>query len=107
MPDITFIAPDGTEHAFEAPVGVSAMQAATGWGVPGILADCGGAAACATCHVIVDPAWVDRLPPPDAHEDSMLDATACPREPGSRLSCQIQLTPALQGLVMRLPESQV
>ena len=106
MPDITLITHDGHEHAFEAPEGVTLMQAATGQGVPGILAECGGSAMCATCHVIVDAAWVERLPPPSANENDMLDCTAVPREAGSRLSCQIRLTPALQGLVVRLPETQ-
>ena len=107
MPDITLIAFDGTEHGFEAPAGVSLMQAATGFGVPGILADCGGSASCGTCHVIVDPAWADRLPVPEAIETLVLETTAVPAGPTSRLSCQIRLTPALQGLVVRLPEHQV
>ena len=107
MPDITLIAHDGTEHGFEAPDGVSLMQAATSFGVPGILADCGGSASCGTCHVVVDLAWVDRLPPPEAVERLVLETTAVPAGPGSRLSCQIRLTPALQGLVVRLPEFQV
>lgn len=107
MPDITLIAPDGTEHGFEAPDGVSLMAAATGFGVPGILADCGGSASCGTCHVIVDPAWADRLPPPENVERMVLEGTAVPAGPTSRLSCQIRLTPALQGLVVRLPERQV
>ncbi len=107
MPDITLIAHDGTEHGFEAPDGVSLMQAATGFGVPGILADCGGSASCGTCHVIVDPAWAGRLPPPEAVERLVLETTAVPAGPGSRLSCQIRLTPALQGLVVRLPAFQV
>jgi ferredoxin, 2Fe-2S len=106
MPDITIHLADGTEHGFEAPDQVSLMQAATGHGVPGILADCGGAATCATCHVYVDPAWADKLPPPDEHERETLGFTADERQPTSRLSCRIVLTPALQGLVVRLPEFQ-
>lgn len=106
MPDITLIEADGTVHSFEAPNGVSVMQAATGVGVPGILAECGGSAMCATCHVVVDDAWRDRLPAPLANELEMLECTAVERSPGSRLSCQIQLTPALQGLVLHLPERQ-
>jgi 2Fe-2S ferredoxin len=106
MPDITFIHPDGSEEGFEAPDGVSLMQAATGFGVRGIVADCGGSARCATCHVIVDPAWADRLPPPGDDEQAQLEATAVPREPTSRLACQIRLGPALQGLVVRVPERQ-
>ncbi len=106
MPDIRFIHPDGEEHGFEAPEGVSLMQAATGAGVRGILADCGGQASCATCHVYVDAAWVSRLPPPGEAELAMLDCTAAERRPQSRLSCQIRLTPELQGLVLHLPEFQ-
>ncbi len=107
MPDITLIAHDGTRHEFEAPEGVSLMQAATGYGVEEILAECGGLARCATCHVIVDAEWIDRLPSPSADEAAMLDFTAEPRSAGSRLACQIALTAHLQGLVVRLPESQV
>ena len=107
MPDITFIAADGTAHGFEAPDGVSLMQAATGFGVPGILADCGGSASCGTCHVIVDAAWADRLPPPEPLERQVLEITAEPASATSRLSCQVRLTPALQGLVVHLPARQV
>lgn len=106
MPDITFIQPDGTEHGLEAPVGVSLMQAATGAGIAGIVAECGGQASCATCHVYVDPAWVDRLAPPQAIELAMLDCTAAERRPNSRLSCQISLTDAMQGLRVCIPETQ-
>ena len=107
MPDITLIAADGTEHGFEAADGISLMQAATGHGVPGILADCGGLPSCGTCHVFVDAAWVDQLPPPAADERAVLEITAVPRRANSRLACQIRLTPALQGLLLRLPEYQV
>lgn len=107
MPDITFITADGTEHGFEAPTGVSLMQAATGFGVPGILADCGGSASCGTCHVIVDAAWADRLPAPEPIERMVLETTAVPATPTSRLACQIRLTDPLQGLVVHLPERQV
>lgn len=107
MPDITLIDCDGsTRHEFEAPDGVSLMKAATGFGVPGILAECGGQLNCATCHVVVDPAWADRLPPPSDRENEMLDYTAVPREAGSRLSCQIRLDAALQGLVVTIPSAQ-
>jgi 2Fe-2S ferredoxin len=106
MPDITFIHFDGTPEGFEAPEGVSLMQAATGYGIDGIVAECGGSALCATCHVIVDEAWAARLPAPSANELDMLDCTASERQPTSRLSCQIRLTAELQGLVVRLPERQ-
>lgn len=106
MPDITFIEADGSQHGFEAPEGVSAMAAATGHGVPGIVAECGGALRCATCHVVVDPAWAGRLPPPGADELAMLELTAAERQPTSRLSCQIVLTADMQGLVLHVPDRQ-
>lgn len=106
MPDISFIHPDGSEQGFEAPEGVSLMQAATGVGVAGILADCGGDLNCATCHVYVDKAWADRLPAPLPDELERLESVAAERRPTSRLSCQIKLTAALQGLVVRVPEFQ-
>ncbi len=107
MPDVLFIHPDGREEGFEAPDGVSLMQAATGYGIDAILAECGGSAICATCHVYVDEAWASRLPPPDDNERALLDNTAAEKRPTSRLSCQILLGPQLQGLVVRLPERQV
>ena len=106
MPDITFILPDGSEQGLEAPEGVSVMQAAGGAGIRGIVAECGGSAMCATCHVYVDPAWADKLPAPLANELEMLECTAAERGPTSRLSCQLKLTAALQGLVVRIPERQ-
>ena len=106
MPDITFILADGSALGFEAPDDVSLMQAATGFGVPGIVAECGGSALCATCHVHVDAAWAGRLPAASADEEAMLACTAAPRGPTSRLSCQIRLGAALQGLVVRVPERQ-
>lgn len=106
MPDIRFIHPDGSEQGFEAPEGISAMQAATGFGVAGILAECGGSALCATCHVYVDEAWAHRLPAPLPPELAMLECTAAERRPTSRLSCQIRLTAELQGLTLHLPDHQ-
>lgn len=106
MPDLLFIHPDGREEGFEAPSGVSLMQAATGHGIDAIVAECGGSAICATCHVYIDPAWIDRLPPADGNEDALLDLVAAERRPGSRLSCQIVLGPQHQGLVVRLPDRQ-
>lgn len=106
MPDISFIHFDGTEQGLEAPEGVSLMQAATGAGVAGILADCGGSAICGTCHVIVDVAWAGRLLPPLPDELERLECTAVERRPTSRLACRIRLGAALQGLVVHLPEYQ-
>ena len=106
MPDITFIQPDGRIEGFEAPAGVSLMQAATGYGVAGIVAECGGSAMCATCHVYEDEAWADKLPAPLAIELELLECTASERLGNSRLSCQIKLTDAMQGLTVRVPERQ-
>jgi ferredoxin, 2Fe-2S len=106
LPDIVFIHPDGTRQGFEAPVGVSLMQAATGVGVRGILADCGGSLMCATCHVYVEPAWMGALPPPQADELDLLDCTSSERRPTSRLSCQIRLDADLDGLTVSLPQTQ-
>ncbi|CAN5211461.1 2Fe-2S iron-sulfur cluster-binding protein [soil metagenome] len=106
MPDITFIQPDGSEQGFEAPVGVSVMQAATGADVAGIVAECGGSAICGTCHVYVDAPWAALLPPPSPIELETLECVAAERKPTSRLSCQIQLTAAMQGLLIHVPDSQ-
>lgn len=97
---------DGTPHAVPGRSGRSLMQAAVDAGLAGIAADCGGSLTCATCHVIVEPDWLPRLPPRSADEDAMLDMTAHPRQPGSRLSCQIRLEPALDGLRATLPPTQ-
>ena len=107
MPKVTYIEHDGTEHPVEVPVGSSVMRGAVNNAVPGIDADCGGECACATCHVYVDPAWLGLtgLPEPDSMEASMLSFAAA-AETNSRLSCQITMTEALDGLVVRMPEGQ-
>ena len=96
----------GAPRTLQARTGRSLMQAAVDAGIDGIAADCGGCLNCATCHVIVDADWAVRLPPPTADERSMLEMTASPQEPGSRLSCQLTLTPTLDGLRVRLPATQ-
>lgn len=106
MPNITFVHFSGTEQHLDAPEGTSVMQAAMDASVAGIIGECGGSAMCATCHVIVDEAWADKLPPPLQNELEMLDCTATERQPTSRLSCQIKLTAALEGLVVHLPQRQ-
>lgn len=106
MPRITYIQPDGTEQCVEAAIGVSVMHAALASGVPGILAECGGAASCATCHVYVDAAFSERVGPCGEDEDAMLDCTASERTPFSRLSCQIEMSEDLDGVIVRLPEAQ-
>lgn len=95
-----------TAQTLQVRPGQSLMQAAVDANVPGIQADCGGLLTCATCHVLVHPDWVGRLPAASSDEEGMLAFTAQAREPGSRLSCQIELTPALDGLQVTLPESQ-
>jgi ferredoxin, 2Fe-2S len=82
------------------------MQGATHAGVEAIAADCGGSLTCATCHIYVDAASADKLPPPSADELSMLDMTAEPRQPTSRLSCQIVATPEMDGMEIGLPQTQ-
>jgi ferredoxin, 2Fe-2S len=106
MPTIVFIHPDGREQPVEAVIGASVMQTAMSAGVPGIVAECGGSAMCATCHVYVDPAWAGRLAEPLANEREMLECTAAERLDNSRLSCQIKASEALDRLVVRIPERQ-
>jgi 2Fe-2S ferredoxin len=105
MPKITYIDDSGKERTVEVPLGWSVMEGAVKNLVPGIDADCGGACACATCHVYVDPAWREKLPPKQDMEETMLDFAQDPK-PNSRLSCQIKVTPELDGLVVRTPKSQ-
>ncbi len=105
MAKITYIEHDGTEHAVDVKAGQSVMEGAVKHNIPGIDADCGGACACATCHVYVDPAWVSKTGEKTAMEESMLDFAESV-EDNSRLSCQIKVTDALDGLVVRMPESQ-
>ena len=106
MPTIRFTLADGSDKLLDAAPGSTAMQVATDAGVAGIVAECGGSAMCATCHVYVDEVWQDRLPAPLPNELEMLECTVAERRPNSRLSCQIRITPALDGLVLRLPEVQ-
>ena len=105
MPKITFISPDGTNRTVDAENGATVMETAIKNGVPGIEAECGGACACATCHCYVDEAWLDKTGEKSAMEESMLDFAANV-EPNSRLSCQIKVSDELDGLIVRLPESQ-
>ncbi len=106
MPQVTLIDANEQTTTLEIPEGQSLMQAAVSAGVRGIVGECGGSAMCATCHVYVDPAFVDRLPAPLSTELEMLECTASERRTNSRLGCQIKLSPALEGLVVRLPELQ-
>ena len=105
MPKIKYVEHNGKEHEIEVPNGWSVMEGAVKNLVPGIDADCGGACACATCHVYVDQAWLGKLDPKQDMEETMLDF-AQDLEPNSRLSCQIKVSPELDGLVVRMPKSQ-
>ena len=105
MPKVTFIQPDGKTQTVEIVLGWSVMEGAVRNLVPGIDADCGGACACATCHVYVDPAWAAALPAKSDMEEAMLDF-AQELKPNSRLSCQLRMTSELDGLVVRVPEHQ-
>ncbi|HIV71846.1 MAG TPA: (2Fe-2S)-binding protein [Candidatus Aquabacterium excrementipullorum] len=107
MPAIHFVLKDASVRTLDAREGASVMEAAIFGNVRGIDAECGGSCACATCHVYVDEADLARLPPPDQIEAEMLEAVAAERRPGSRLSCQIMMTPALDGLTVHVPETQV
>ncbi|MGI4978105.1 MAG: 2Fe-2S iron-sulfur cluster-binding protein [Janthinobacterium lividum] len=107
MASLTFVSPDGSKQVVDARPGVSVMQAAINEGIDGIVAECGGNAMCATCHVYVDPAWEAKVPAIKQDEEDMLDSTASERKPNSRLSCQIDMSPELDGLVVHLPESQI
>ena len=105
MAKITYIEHDGTEHVIDAKSGMTVMEGAVKNMVPGIDAECGGACACATCHVYVDEAWMDVVGRPEEMEEDMLDFGFDVRE-NSRLSCQITVTDELEGLVVRIPEQQ-
>jgi 2Fe-2S ferredoxin len=105
MVKLTFIQPDGASQIVEAEPGVTVMEAAKLNDVAGIEAECGGACACATCHVYVDPAWVERTGKPAAIEEDMLDFAFDVRSE-SRLSCQIKVTSELDGLTLRVPAKQ-
>ena len=105
MPTIHFTSFTGQQQTIEAADGDVLMQAAVQGGVTGIDADCGGQCACATCHVYVESPWLEQLPPMDDTEDQMLEL-ANERRPNSRLSCQIKLTAALDGMQVHTPEGQ-
>lgn len=105
MPKVTYIEFNGAEHRIEVASEMTVMQAAIDNNVPGIDADCGGACACATCHIYVDDTWIERVGSPSTTEATMLE-WAKGVQPNSRLSCQITITDALDGFVVRMPESQ-
>jgi 2Fe-2S ferredoxin len=105
MPKINYIEHDGKKRTVDAPVGTTVMENAIKNGIPGIVAECGGACSCATCHVHVDEAWTEKVGPPSPMEEDMLDFAFDVR-PTSRLSCQIKVTEELDGLVVHTPAQQ-
>lgn len=106
MATITYIEHNGTEHVLDIEDGTSIMQGAINNNVRGILADCGGACSCATCHVYVNSQWLDKLDAQSEMEEILLEEVCEPQD-NSRLSCQITVSQALDGMVVRMPEKQV
>ena len=106
MTKITYIEFNGTEHPVDVMPGLSVMQGALANNVRGIIGDCGGSCSCATCHVYVDPAWVNRVGEKNEGEAALLEEVV-DSKPNSRLSCQITVTEDMDGLVVRMPARQV
>lgn len=106
MPRITFVQPDGTRQTIDAPGGITGMEAARNHGVRGLRGECGGEILCSTCHCYVDEEWLGRLPPRLKKESDLIDFVCEPTE-RSRLSCQLVLTDALDGLVLHVPDQQL
>ncbi len=107
MAKITYIEHGGKQHVVEVANGLTVMEGARDNGIPGIEADCGGACACSTCHVYVATDWVSKLPEKDDMEEDMLDFAHKPDPERSRLTCQLKVTDALDGLVVQMPEKQI
>ena len=107
MPKLTVVAFDGTRFEIDAETGSTVMENAVKNSVPGIEAECGGACACATCHVYVDDTWTETVGKPDVMEEDMLDFAFEPDPARSRLTCQLKVSDALDGLVVQMPEKQI
>ena len=107
MPTVTYIEANGSSHVIDLPDGENVMRGALNHDLPGIIGECGGGLACATCHCYVDDAWTERTGGPSSQDETdMLESTSAEVKPTSRLSCQIVMSPALDGLIVHLPESQ-
>jgi len=106
MPTIHYILQDGSRRSVDAKAGSTVMENAIRGNIRGIDAECGGSCSCATCHVYVDDAFIERLPPADEMESELLEGVAAERRRGSRLSCQLTVTAELEGLTVRVPETQ-
>ena len=107
MTKITYVEFGGKEHVVDVVNGLTVMEGARDNGIPGIEADCGGACACSTCHVYIDAGWVAKLPKKEAMEEDMLDFAFEPDPVRSRLTCQIKVNDALEGLKVFMPEKQI
>ena len=105
MTKIIYVTRDGARQEVTVENGYSLMEAALNNNIAGIVAECGGACACATCHGYIDETWLDKLPPMDDMEDSMLDA-AFERRPNSRLTCQVEVNGSLDGLIVHVGENE-
>ena len=107
MPRIVYVAHDGARTEIDVAEGENVMHGALYNGVEGIVGECGGALACATCHCYIDDAWFEKVGGPSSQAElDMLENTAAPVKPNSRLTCQIAVTPALDGLIVHMPEAQ-
>jgi ferredoxin, 2Fe-2S len=106
MPKVIYIDHDGEKTELEVAIDNNLMMAAVFDGVSGIDGMCGGCLACATCHVYIDDAWVQKLPTMGEDEDTLLSQVASPRKPTSRLSCQLQMTAELDGIIVHMPNAQ-
>jgi len=107
MPKVTYVAFDGSASEVDVPVGENVMRGALYNGIEGIVGECGGGLSCATCHCYVDDAWTDRVGPPTTEaEQELLESAATEVRATSRLTCQVEMTEALDGLVIHMPETQ-
>jgi Ferredoxin len=106
MPTITYVLPDGSRRSVTGRPGSSLMETAVQNGVPGIVAECGGACACATCHIYVDEDFQATVGSPGEWEEEMLEEVVSPRRVGSRLSCQITISDAVDGIAVAIPPAQ-
>jgi 2Fe-2S ferredoxin len=106
MPKITYVSPGGSQHIIDADIGATLMETAIQQGVPGIIAECGGAGACATCHVYISDEYAELIGPADGLEDDMLDSANAERTPTSRLACQVTIDNDFEGLVVDIADEQ-
>lgn len=107
MPKVTYIEFDGTAHEIDLAVGSSLVEGAVQNDIPGIVAECGGSCMCSTCHVYVDESFASNLPDKEEEEEEMLEEAVAEIKATSRLSCQLRMTQEMDGIIVRMPESQV